>query len=637
MRRTFCSLLFASALLTAQIAPPGGGYQPGAGYYWVSTPVANSAQLLTLVCKSCTVDTPTHDVPVVSLLRDTLGDSERENDRVMFVWLLGYSRQRIGQRLLAAVPFFYWRMGAPGGDSGTKDLTPLMDLSAPARPILPELGRNLLQWTLLDPLTRPVRASSRAYRANAADDERLHLEEAISYLEQAPSGDSAAEPTSAQLDVVIARLTLRKQLLGGLVGQRQAEQRGKEERFERERIRSRNWELLRQCAEKTGLLFEPLRIGDQDEDFAVVWFPVGGSGPEPGPSTNLIWKILNLRNPWSDDRLDNWHGPRFTRAIDANGALLAPEAGAGTPVTLIPLGVYSLNYPRMPLLLVDFRDKLHLKRHELTQRTVNQIANGLIGVSHFANWYYFAGADVYDFVVSRHGAAMDQPARHDCYSQFRAALAVDKSVDPQLRSEMQKRVDSLAVNPLESSPQDELRGMEAHYSELQAEANDGRLLQKLQLARRAELADFGRSAQGRSVDALLHVASIGLYTRRAGENPDNILALDRERRVTSNLDFLDQVLRPGTQPEVAFDAQTMATSVNELSALLPEVKSQTVKRHAAATLSRLRQLTKDQSLQADCAFAIAGITGTVEGSRTGIAASARSASLNYLAPLDRQK
>ncbi len=95
--------------------------------------------------------------------------------------------------------------------------------------------------------------------------------------------------------------------------------------------------------------------------------------------------------------LKDWHGSVYERSVTANGDLLpADESGVST-VRLVPLGVYSLNYPKMPLLLIDFRDKLHVRRHELAQRSINEITSGVIGISHFTNWYYYVGADLYDF------------------------------------------------------------------------------------------------------------------------------------------------------------------------------------------------------------------------------------------------
>jgi hypothetical protein len=52
-------------------------------YYWKTTHVGDSAQLLTLFCRTCGVFKDTEeDVPLVSVPRETLGDQSGENDRV---------------------------------------------------------------------------------------------------------------------------------------------------------------------------------------------------------------------------------------------------------------------------------------------------------------------------------------------------------------------------------------------------------------------------------------------------------------------------------------------------------------------------------------------------------------------------
>jgi hypothetical protein len=50
-------------------------------YYWKTTPVGDSAQLLTLFCRACGVSKDSEeDVPLVSVLRNTLGDQSGESD-----------------------------------------------------------------------------------------------------------------------------------------------------------------------------------------------------------------------------------------------------------------------------------------------------------------------------------------------------------------------------------------------------------------------------------------------------------------------------------------------------------------------------------------------------------------------------
>ena len=608
-------LLCAGADIPPQQRPPSitlrGISQPPL-YYWNSTPVGGNAQLLTLFCRACNVfQGAERDVPLVAVLRDTLGDQGDANDRVTYIWLLSYAHPRLGQRILSAIPFFYWRVGQGSGSVSPHDTKPLMDLSAPQHPMMAQVGRDLLQWSTFDPMMTPVRAATRAYRSNNLDDERLHLQEAISYLRQAPVSKDGSALTQSQLDTVIARLKLRKTLLGGLVSDGQARRVGMQSGFDQEVIRSRNWELLRQWAEKTGLIFEPLNLAGNDGQYAILWFPRRES-PEPvGNSLRSIWKLLNIRNPWNDERLENWKGPVFERTFDDNGSPIQ--------IKVIPLAVYSLNYPKLPLMLMDFRDKLSGRRHEMTQRTINELTAGVIGISHFTNWYFYVAADVYNFVAGRHGKAVDQASRLDCYSQFRMALALDQSIDPALKKDMENRIRSLAINPLEAAPDREIHDAIARYDLLQAEAGqDGRLMERVDRERRFELSSFGESEKARVAKSMLHVATLGLYKQQAKQ--DNISMVDYDRRVAHQLSFLDSLIQAGTPPEIAFDTQRIRASVNDLSSLMPAISSRRVREHAESTLSRLQQLSKDPALQADCSTALLAMKQTDAARSAGLLA-----------------
>ena len=594
-------------------------------YYWQSTAVGDTAEVLTLFCRACEkADSKPADVPLVAVLRDTLGDANPETDRLSYVWLLSYRRPNLGQRLASAIPFFYWRIGGDPAVGNEKKIAPLFNVAAPEHPLVGDLSSDLLQWTMLDPMTTPIRASSRAYRTNLVDHERLHIEEAISYLQQAPTSpvsnsrlstsDHESSLTRAELNTLIARLGLRKKLLGGFVNERSALRLGEEAGFLQERIRSRNWELLRECAERTGLVFEPLAIAGTAEQYAMLWFPLAESHEPTGTSLASVWKLLNIRNPWSDRRLKaaevadsskSLHTSVYQRSVSTSGDLLPPGEPGVRTVRLVPLGVYSLNYPKVPLLLIDFRDKLHIRRHELAQRSINEITNGVIGVSHFTNWYYYLGADLYNFVASRHGEAIDQSARLDCYSQFRVKLAMDHQLDPALRKELDARVDSLAVNPLESDPDREMESARSRYAELKREAGPGgRLADQLDKARRSELARFGNTKAETLGHALLHFASAGLYTHRAEKDSRNLMLLAHYRRIQYQMNFLDSLIDAGTAPEIAHDTRRVQDSVNQLSELLVHVQSPQLRRQAIETLLDLQSLSRDERLRQDCNVAI---------------------------------
>jgi hypothetical protein len=582
-------------------------------YYWKSESVAGSAQLLTLFCRSCD---PSHnggrDVPLVSVLRDTLGDDDVENDRVTFIWLLTSTRPRLGQRILSAIPFFYWRVGRGSGSAKKHDTTPLMDLSAPQRPMMAQAERQLIQWTAFDPLGGPVRASTHAYRTNASDDERVWLDEAINYLRLAPVSNDATALTQTQVNTVIARLQLRNTLLGGLVDEAHAKRIGAQSEFDRERIRSRNWELLRQWADKTGLIFEPLNVAGTHGHYAILWFPQERSTGPGGISLHSIWTLMGIQDPWSDERVKQWSGPLYERVFDGSG-----------PKRVIPLAVYSLDYPKLPLALVDFRCELNERSREVTQRSISELTSGVLGLSHFANWYFYAASDLYDFVSGRHGKAMDEASRLDCFSDFRMELALDEGIDPVLKVDMERRIRWLGVNPLGSAPEREMQDAFAHYELIRAEAENGRLSRRIEQERRFELSSFGESEKANAAKSMLHVATFGLYKQQAAR--EDVSAVDRDRRVTDQLTFLESLIQSNTLPEIAYDRRRIDSSVRELSNLMPAISSRSVRSRAEVTLGRLRSQSHDPEIQEDCTAALAWINHSNNPGSSSSTVGARSA------------
>jgi hypothetical protein len=52
---------------------------------------------------------------------------------------------------------------------------------------------------------------------------------------------------------------------------------------------------------------------------------------------------MGIQDPWNDEHVKQGSGPVYERAFDGSG-----------PEKVIPLAVYSLNYPKQPLVLIDF-------------------------------------------------------------------------------------------------------------------------------------------------------------------------------------------------------------------------------------------------------------------------------------------
>ncbi len=572
-------------------------------YYWRSLPAGQpvTANLLTLFCRACGAgDKVGQDIPLVAVLRDTLGEDDVSSHKITAVWLLAYTRPTLGQRALASIPFFYWSPGDGSSQVKRKDTAPLLDLSAPQSTSVNKVERQILQWTALDTIGTPVRATTRAYRTNQVDDERLHLEEANTYLLNAPVGNSADEITSDQRDFVMARIELRKKLLGGFVNSSHLASLGKEASFEQESVRARNWELLRQCAEKAGLVFEPVTLAGAEQQYGMLWYP-SRAQQEPGSGKlGEIWKLLSITNPYSDERLRSWTG--FAKIAEVNGVTSK----------LIPLALYSFTYPRQPLLLVDFRDKLNLRRNDIAQKSIDEIASGIVGVSHFTNWYYFVATDIFSFVQERRGKTSNRAERLDSYSEFRVSLALDHDLDPGLRQEISRRAEYISSNPLESSPANEMAAALKRYARLSLEArgDNSLLMRQIDNQRREELAAFDASSERRGIDIALHAITLGKYTHRAKKNDADLVMLATYRRAEYNLEFLDKLVTAGTPPEVAFQEFRIRDSVTELGDMIADIQSPQMRLHAQQTLDKLRRLTADNEVKADCLQASGKLNAT---------------------------
>ena len=89
---------------------------------------------------------------------------------------------------------------------------------------------------------------------------------------------------------------------------------------------------------------------------------------------------------------------------------------------MIPLGLYGLDNPKIPMLLVDFRDSYNPKKREMSRRVLNDVTRNFLSLSKFGNLPFFLGRTVYDFVTGRRGIDINQPSRLHTYSQLKLLL-----------------------------------------------------------------------------------------------------------------------------------------------------------------------------------------------------------------------
>src|SRR6185312_1493712 len=101
-------------------------------------------------------------------------------------------------------------------------------------------------------------------------------------------------------------------------------------------------------------------------------------------------------------------------------------------------------------LLVDFRDNYNPKKREMSRRVINDVTRNILSVSKFGNLPVFLGRTVYDFVTGRRGMDINQPSRLATYSQLKLLLSLDTSMQPELRSEVSGRLETISLNPFEN-------------------------------------------------------------------------------------------------------------------------------------------------------------------------------------------
>ena len=92
-----------------------------------------------------------NEVPLVSILRDTLGDTNPENDRLRYVWMLTYTRPTALQRVASAVPFLYARVGDKKSATKRGMPPPVLDLAAPDHDVWQRFMWLALQNVVFNP------------------------------------------------------------------------------------------------------------------------------------------------------------------------------------------------------------------------------------------------------------------------------------------------------------------------------------------------------------------------------------------------------------------------------------------------------------------------------------------------------
>lgn len=533
-------------------------------------PVEGGGELITIHAKLSGLDSAAETnqwVPMVTVLRDTLGDETQENDRLRYVWPLTYTRPTMRQRFLGAIPFLYAKVGNKRNVSD-KAPPPVMDLSAPDRDVWNRIFWTALQSLLLDPYGTPVKASTRSYRQNISDYRKAHIVRALSVLslyQAMEEGEGRAlnrQPafSESELAEIQARLLLTDKTFGGLIDNLQLARYSEKSTTSVLDERGHNWELLRQRAEAESLYFEPLQMPDGSATHAMLW--VARVDIEKNQPREYSKRFLNIDCPWTDKRLTKWQGHVETRYFDSENRPVAPDQPGARAVEMIPLALYGLDHPKIPILLVDFRDGLNPKKREMSRRVLEDVTRNVLSLSRYGDVPYFLGRTVFDFVTGRRGMDINQPSRLRTYSQLKLLLALNESLDSGLREEIGKRAEKVSLNPLENDLEAEANVARQQYAALLEYAKSPKgLPAKLKRDRRAELVAHNHEKVERVLFRLANILSFGKYTHREKDSPQLEARLDISRRLSFHTRFLRQVAQSSPQIDVVSNLDDVKRSL----------------------------------------------------------------------------
>jgi hypothetical protein len=583
--------------------PPGianlsGEDDENSGFRVETTPVAGGAEIITIIARRSYMDGPMQgppsDIPLVSVLKDTLGDDKPENDRLRYVWMLTHTRATFKQKLSALVPFLYTRT-ANKNKVGTEPPPEILDLNASDKTMWNKVFWTIFKRLVFDDIGVGVKASALQYRQNKADYRRSGIAAALAVLSLYQQVEGEQVLSDKELKDIQARLALTEKTFGFMM---QSENLGRV--YDKETAltidyRGHNWELLRQYTEAQGLFFEPLPMPDGSARHAIVWVDAADLAAA-GNGRKFERRFLNFKSPWGDEKLLNWQGHSEIRWYDAEDR----EVPEGTPDArsrkLIPLAIYGLDHPKVPVILVDFRDNANPKVREMSRRVLNDLTGNVLSLSRFGGMPFFLGRFVYDFVTGRRGADLNQASRLRSYSQLKLLLALDDSLDRDLKREVGDRIESATLNPLQNDAEAEVHIARVQYDNLLAYAADpDGLPKKLRNDRREEMGRLVHSGKTRALFALGSLFTFGKYAHRETDTPEMLAKLDERRQLDFHERFLREVAFASVDPEIDNRPNELKRSLAFISRSGAPATEKTTR-----ALSKIFSISKDDDIQTLC-------------------------------------
>lgn len=537
-------------------------------------------------------DEPPKQIPLVSILRDTLGDNKLENDSLRYLWMLTYTKPSFAQRASAFIPFLYAR--TENKNSVGDDPPPaLIDLHATDKQMWNKIFWIMFRNFVFNDVGAVARTPSLHYRENQKNYQKTAIVRALALISLYEAANNAKILSDSEMREIQARLLVSDSFFAPLMQRENLDRLYQKGVTQSRDVMGQNWELLRQFSESQGLIFEPLNMPDGKTTHAIVW--TTESDLAANKDKKFEGRFLNIKNPWKDERLTKWKGYKEVRWFDEDDRQVAPDMPGAKSKTLIPLGLYGLDFPKIPTLLVDFRDTRNPKRREMSKRILEDFTKAL-SISRFGNFPFFVGKFVYDYVTARRGMDINQISRFQSYSQLKLLLALNASLDAGFRDEISERLEVVSLNPLENNLNVEVALAEKQYANLMAFAKrDDGLPAKIEKDRREEMVYLKHGSKERMWFALGNFLTLGLYTHREKSTPELMAQLDIRRQLGYHERFLRQIALVSAKPEIDSNLEAIKESLKFMAENGTNAGDKTV-----TAISKIFSITEEEEIRALC-------------------------------------
>jgi hypothetical protein len=145
-------------------------------------------------------------------------------------------------------------------------------------------------------------------------------------------------------------------------------------------------------------------------------------------------------------------------------------------------------------------------------------------------------------------------------------LAFNSKINPQLHDELERRLETVSINPMSNDSETEIELARKQYAELvEFASTENGLPAKVERDRREEMVPLVHGRATRFLFGLGNVVTFGHYVHREEATPELQQRLELARRVQYHTQFLDQVSKSSPQVEVAWDAATVQKSLRFLA------------------------------------------------------------------------